>query len=122
MVDVVFENVSFHYSRRDPDKSNGANGVSGEDVLHGISFSGRAGGQQMALLGATGAGKSTLVNLIPRFYDVSGGSGIASMAVDVRDWEPAGTAGADWHGAAGIDALQWQRPRQYRIWRARGDA
>ncbi len=83
--DVSFENVSFHYSRRDPSKSNGA-GVSGEDVLHQISFSVRSG-QQIALLGATGAGKSTLVNLIPRFYDVAGGT-VRVDGVDVRDWDP----------------------------------
>ena len=84
---VSFENVSFHYSRRDPSMTNGANGVSGDDVLHGISFSAEAG-QQIALLGATGSGKSTLVNLISRFYDVNGGS-VKVDGVDVRDWDPA---------------------------------
>ncbi len=84
---VAFENVSFHYSRRDPSKSNGADGVSGEDVLHEISFSAEPG-QQIALLGATGSGKSSLVNLIPRFYDVSGGA-VKVDGLDVRDWEPA---------------------------------
>ena len=84
---VSFENVSFHYSRRDPSMTNGSNGVSGDDVLHGISFSAEAG-QQIALLGATGSGKSTLVNLISRFYDVNGGS-VKVDGVDVRDWDPA---------------------------------
>ena len=84
---VSFEDVSFHYSRRDQSKTNGSNGVSGDDVLHGISFSADAG-QQIALLGATGAGKSTLVNLISRFYDVSAGS-VKVDGVDVRDWDPA---------------------------------
>ena len=84
---VSFEDVSFHYSRRDPSKTNGSSGVSGDDVLHGISFSADAG-QQIALLGATGAGKSTLVNLISRFYDVSAGS-VKVDGVDVRDWDPA---------------------------------
>ena len=84
---VSFENVSFHYSRRDPSMTNGSNGVSGDDVLHGISFSAEAG-QQIALLGATGSGKSTLVNLISRFYDVNGGS-VKIDGVDVRDWDPA---------------------------------
>ncbi len=83
---VSFENVSFHYSRRDPNKSNGANGVSGDDVLHGISFSAEPG-QQIALLGATGSGKSTLVNLISRFYDVRGGA-LRVDDVDVRNWDP----------------------------------
>lgn len=88
---VSFENVSFHYSRHNGSKSNGANGVSGDDVLHGISFSAEPG-QQIALLGATGSGKSTLVNLISRFYDVSGGS-VMVDGVDVRDWEPADLRG-----------------------------
>ncbi len=82
---VVFENVSFHYSRNG--QSNGASGVSGDDVLHGISFVAEPG-RQVALLGATGSGKSTLVNLIPRFYDVSGGA-VSIDGVNVRDWEPA---------------------------------
>ena len=66
---VTFENVSFRY-----------NGNSGEDVLHGVSLVVEPG-QRVALLGATGSGKSTLVNLIPRFYDVTGGR----LSVDGRD-------------------------------------
>jgi ATP-binding cassette subfamily B protein len=84
---VSFEDVSFHYSRRDANTTDGFQGVSGDDVLHGISFSVEAG-QQIALLGATGSGKSTLVNLISRFYDVSGGTVLVG-GVDVRDWDPA---------------------------------
>ena len=84
---VEFENVSFHYSRRGNGQFNGAGGVSGDDVLHGISFVAEPG-RQVALLGATGSGKSTLVNLIPRFYDVSGGA-VSIDGVNVRDWEPA---------------------------------
>ncbi|MCY4019085.1 MAG: ABC transporter ATP-binding protein [Chloroflexi bacterium] len=82
---VTFDNVSFHYSRRGLDKDNGAAGVSGDDVLHGISFVVEPG-QQIALLGATGAGKSTLVNLIPRFYDVNAGR-VSVDGVDVKAWD-----------------------------------
>jgi len=82
---VSFENVSFHYSRRNSGTSNGAKGVSGDDVLHDISFTAEPG-QQIALLGATGSGKSTLVNLISRFYDVSAGA-VKVDGVDVRDWD-----------------------------------
>ena len=78
---VSFDNVSFHYSRRD----NSKEGASGEDVLHNISFEVQPG-QQIALLGATGSGKSTLVNLIPRFYDVSSGE-IRVDGINVRDWD-----------------------------------
>ena len=82
---VTFDDVSFHYTRRDPSKSNGAGPVSGDDVLQGISFS-AAPGEQIALLGATGSGKSTLVNLIPRFYDVHGGAVLVD-GLDVRQWD-----------------------------------
>ena len=82
---VDFQNVSFHYSRRGANNSNGQ-GVSGEDVLHEISFVAESG-RQIALLGATGSGKSTLVNLMPRFYDVHGGA-VKVDGVDVRDWDP----------------------------------
>jgi ATP-binding cassette subfamily B protein len=58
--DVVFDDVSFHYPGGD------------DDVLHHISFTARAG-QTTAIIGATGCGKSTLVNLVMRFYDVTGG-------------------------------------------------
>lgn len=58
---IVFENVSFHY-----------NGNSDEAVLAGINLVAEPG-QTVAILGATGAGKSTLVNLAARFYDVSAG-------------------------------------------------
>ena len=83
--EVVFDNVAFHYSRAAA-KDNGAAGAVGDDVLHGISFAAQPG-EQIALLGATGSGKSTLVNLIPRFYDVSGGS-VRVDGVDVRQWQP----------------------------------
>ena len=56
-------------------------------VLDAVSFA-VAPGQQIAILGATGSGKSTLVNLIPRFYDVTGGS-IRVDGVDLKEWDPA---------------------------------
>jgi len=52
-------------------------------VLDGVTFEVPSGGH-VALLGATGAGKSSLVNLIPRFYDVTGGS-IRIDGIDVRE-------------------------------------
>jgi ATP-binding cassette subfamily B protein len=68
---VVFENVSFHY-----------NGNSSESVLDGINLVVEPG-QTLAILGATGAGKSTLINLVPRFYDVSTGQ-ITIDGIDLR--------------------------------------
>ncbi|MCB9422329.1 MAG: ABC transporter ATP-binding protein [Ardenticatenaceae bacterium] len=64
-----------------------ANGrFGGQNVLNGISFTAQPG-QRIALLGATGSGKSSLVNLIPRFYDANQGQ-ISIDGVDVRQWEP----------------------------------
>ncbi len=68
---VEFRNVSFHY----PDAE--------EDVLHDINFVARPG-QTTALIGSTGSGKSTVVNLIPRFYDVTAGS-IMVDGIDIRE-------------------------------------
>ncbi|MGN0342544.1 MAG: ABC transporter ATP-binding protein [Roseburia sp.] len=68
---VRFEHVSFRYPGAD------------EDVLHDISFTAEPG-KVTAIIGSTGAGKSTLVNLIPRFYDVTEGS-ITIDGVDLRD-------------------------------------
>ena len=65
---------------------NGRNGAVGEEVLDGIHLR-AAPGQKVALMGSTGSGKSTLVNLIPRFYDAVNGK-IRLDGVDVRDWEP----------------------------------
>ncbi|MDE0632335.1 MAG: ABC transporter ATP-binding protein [Caldilineaceae bacterium] len=91
--DISFENVSFHYSgsriRRGLDAAAAGNGHArpvGEEVLDGISLH-AASGQKIALMGATGSGKSTLVNLIPRFYDAEGGV-VKVDGVDVRSWEP----------------------------------
>jgi subfamily B ATP-binding cassette protein MsbA len=52
-------------------------------ILRGVTFSVRAG-QMVAIVGRSGAGKTTLVNLLPRFYDVTGGS-ILVDGVDLRD-------------------------------------
>jgi ATP-binding cassette subfamily B multidrug efflux pump len=69
---VVFESVSFNY-----------NEDGGEPVLKDVSFTAEPG-QIVALLGATGSGKSTLINLIPRFYDVTGGR-ITIDGLDLRE-------------------------------------
>jgi ATP-binding cassette subfamily B multidrug efflux pump len=67
---VVFEDVGFHY------------GDGGEAVLRDINLVAEPG-QTLAILGATGSGKSTLVNLVPRFYDASSGR-VLIDGVDVR--------------------------------------
>ena len=67
---LVFDHVSFKYPGAD------------EDVLHDISFTAKPG-ETTAIIGSTGSGKSTLVNLIPRFYDVTEGS-ITLDGADIR--------------------------------------
>ncbi len=69
---VIFENVTFSY-----------NGDSGDAVLKGVSFTAEPG-QTVAILGTTGAGKSSLVHLIPRFYDVKSGK-VSIDGTDVRE-------------------------------------
>ena len=71
---VRFENVSFKY----PD-------AAGNNVLDNISFTVNKG-ETVAVIGATGSGKSSLVNLIPRFYDTVGGT-VYVDGVDVRKWD-----------------------------------
>jgi len=68
---VTFEDVSFRYSDAD------------EDTLSGVSFTAEPG-KTTAIIGGTGSGKSTLINLIPRLFDVTGGR-VAVDGVDVRD-------------------------------------
>lgn len=71
---VSFQDVSFRYN------TDG----SGDDVLSHINFTARPG-QVIALIGGTGEGKSTLVNLIPRFYDVTAGAVLVD-GMNVRDY------------------------------------
>lgn len=59
----------------------------GEPVLRGISFTAEAG-QMVAIVGPTGAGKTTIINLIPRFYDVTDGA-VKIDNIDVRDVQAA---------------------------------
>lgn len=69
--DVRFENVTFRYFK------------GGEPVLNRVSFDAKPG-QTIALLGATGSGKTTIINLVPRFYDTREGR-ILIDGRDVRD-------------------------------------
>ncbi len=64
-------------------KSGSAYAGSEREILAGVSFTAKPG-QLVALLGATGSGKSTVINLIPRFYDVTGGS-VKIDGHDVRE-------------------------------------
>jgi ATP-binding cassette subfamily B multidrug efflux pump len=79
---VAFEDVRFRYFASG-ERRRTAGSKEGEWVLDGVSFVAEPG-QTVALLGATGSGKSTIINLIPRFYDVSEGR-ITVDGHDVRD-------------------------------------
>lgn len=68
---IEFRDVSFRYPGAD------------EDVLCNINFTAKSG-QTTAFIGSTGSGKSTIINLIPRFFDVTGGQ-VLIDGVDVRD-------------------------------------
>jgi ATP-binding cassette subfamily B protein len=67
---VVFEDVRSEYKQDEP-------------VLRGVSFEAKPG-EMVAVVGPTGAGKTTIINLLPRFYDVSGGA-VKIDGIDVRD-------------------------------------
>jgi subfamily B ATP-binding cassette protein MsbA len=69
--EIEFRNVSFTYDE------------AGKGILRDVSFPVRAG-QAVAIVGLSGAGKTTLVNLVPRFYDVTAG-GILIDGTDIRD-------------------------------------
>lgn len=71
--EVEFRNVTFRY----PDAE--------EAVIHDISFTAKKG-ETVALIGSTGCGKSTVINLIPRFYDATGGEVLVD-GVNVKDYD-----------------------------------
>ncbi|MGE0431614.1 MAG: ABC transporter ATP-binding protein [Planctomycetota bacterium] len=72
--EIEFRNVSFAYNE-------------GDWILRDVSFVARPG-QRIALVGATGSGKTTITNLLPRYYDVQEGQVLVD-GVDVRDYRPA---------------------------------
>jgi ATP-binding cassette subfamily B protein len=72
--DIRFDHVHFAYA-------------SGEEVLKDVSFR-VAPGEKVAIVGATGAGKTTIISLLTRFYDVTSGS-ITVDGLDVREWDEA---------------------------------
>ena len=69
--EIVFDNVSFRYPSAEA------------DVISNLSFTAKPG-STTAFIGSTGSGKSTILNLLPRFFDVSGGS-IKINGIDIRD-------------------------------------
>ncbi|MGW3786771.1 ABC transporter ATP-binding protein [Micromonospora chokoriensis] len=88
-VAVEFDGVRFGYPSADKVSLASLEDVAkldtrgGEEVLHGVSFRAEAG-QMVALVGSSGAGKSTIAQLVPRLYDVEDGT-VKLADVDVRD-------------------------------------
>ncbi len=99
---VQYDNVSFAYGN-------------GREVLHDITIDAQPG-QIVAILGATGNGKSTLLHLLPRFYEVDAGP-----RADRRTRYPRGHAGVAAAqrrpGVAGCLPVQRDAARQHRLWR-----
>ena len=87
---VEFNNVQAAYKADEP-------------VLKGVSFMAEPG-QTIAIVGPTGAGKTTIINLIPRFYDVTGGS-VKIDGLDRARRDTGQPAPADWHRVAGYVPL-----------------
>ncbi|MEU1789706.1 ABC transporter ATP-binding protein [Streptomyces sparsogenes] len=88
-VSVEFDHVDFGYPSADKVSLASLEEVAtldtrgGEQVLHGVSFRAEPG-QMVALVGSSGAGKSTIAQLLPRLYDADGGA-VRLSGVDVRD-------------------------------------
>ncbi len=99
---IEFRNVTFEYSE-----------LHGR-ILRDVSFTVQAG-QMIAIVGRSGAGKTTLVNLLPRFYDVTAGS-ILIDGVDVRNVTLTSLQAADWYRDAGDSALRRHCREQHRVW------
>ncbi len=95
---VEFEDVRFGYPAADKVSLASLESVAtldargGEEVLHGISFRAEPG-QLVALVGSSGAGKSTIASLVPRLYDVEGGA-VRLSGVDVRELSSESLRGA----------------------------
>ena len=100
--EVEYDNVSFHYSDDDT------------LVLADVSFRIKAG-RSIALVGPSGSGKTTICSLLPRFYDVTGGT-IRIDGKDVRSLP----SKSDRSGAAGCVSVLWHDSGEYCVWQAGG--
>ena len=97
---VEFENVSFSYTPGTP-------------LIENLDLVVEPG-QTVAIVGPTGAGKTTLVNLVMRFYELDAGR-ITLDGVDITDLTRRGLAVGDRHGPAGHLALRRHHPREHRL-------
>ena len=104
---IVFENVAFHY----PGSPDGFR-------FQGLNLEVKAG-EVVALVGPSGGGKTTIANLVPRFYDPTAGS-VQIDGRDVRELQPGQPARPDRPGGAGHVSVQRHGGQQYRVRPARG--
>ena len=101
--EVVFDNVSFAYGPEEP------------LALKNINLK-AAPGETLALVGMSGGGKTSLVNLIPRLYDVAEG-GVFVGGHDVRELTIASSSGPYFHCDTGTYFIQRDRTGQYPVWK-----
>ena len=115
-VGVAFDHVSFAYPTADKVSLASLEEVAtldtrgGEEVLHDVSF-GIEPGQVVALVGSSGAGKSTIAALLPRLYDVDSGS-VTIGGIDVRRVDVRVAAPDRRHGHPGRPPVPRQHPRE----------
>ena len=98
---IAFEHVAFGYGDEIP-------------VLRDVSFSIEPG-QVVGIVGPTGSGKSTVLSLLPRFYDPSGGR-VLIDGTDVANLQAFGSALSGWLRVAGDGAVSRDNPREHRVW------
>lgn len=99
---VEFKHVNFQYKE------------DSHEVLDDISFTANAG-ETIAVIGATGSGKTTLINLIPRFYDVTDGA-VLIDGHDIRDVTLSSLRSQIGVVMQGKCAVLWHNPRQHHLW------
>ena len=104
---VDFKDVHFGYK-------------SDKTIINDFSFYAEPG-QKIAIVGPTGAGKTTMVKLLMRFYDVNGGAILVDNH-NVKEFKRDATPLHVRHGPAGYLALQWQHHGEYPLWACRAPA
>ena len=98
--DVRFFDVDFAYEE-------------GKTVLHNVTLYAKPG-QKVAFVGSTGAGKTTITNLINRFYDIADGK-IRYDGININKIKKIGFTSFPWHGIAGYESFYRNRDGKYSL-------